>query len=77
MENYPLIHLKDELTAADGSKFKLEPPKPAPEVPKEGFMIPEGIFVAPPADSNNVEVIIDPNSKRLQRLEPFAKWRWN
>ena len=26
--------LKDELTAADGTKFKLEPPKPAPEVPK-------------------------------------------
>ncbi len=66
--------LKDELTAADGTKFKLEPPKPAPEVPAEGFMRPNGIFVAPPENSNDVEVIIDPNSKRLQRLEPFAKW---
>ena len=66
--------LKDELTAADGTKFKLEPPKPAPEVPEEGFMRPEGIFVAPPTDSNDVEVIIDPDSKRLQRLEPFPKW---
>ncbi len=66
--------LKDELTAADGSKFKLEPPKPAPEVPEEGFMIPEGIFVAPPENSNDIDVVIDPNSKRLQRLEPFDKW---
>lgn len=66
--------LKDELTAADGTKFKLEPPKPAPEVPAEGFMRPDGIFVAPPENSNDIEVIIDPNSKRLQRLEPFAKW---
>jgi len=66
--------LKDELTAADGSKFKLDPPKPAPEVPKEGFMKPAGIFIAPPNDSDDLDVIIDPNSKRLQRLEPFEKW---
>ena len=66
--------LKDELTAADGTKFKLEPPKPAPEVPEEGFMKPEGIFVSPPKNSDNVEIIIDPNSKRLQRLEAFPKW---
>ncbi len=66
--------LKDELTAADGTKFKLEPPKSAPEVPEEGFMRPEGIFVAPSKNSDNVQVIIDPNSKRLQRLEPFPKW---
>ena len=66
--------LKDDLIAADGSKFKLKPPSIAPEVPKDGFMIPDGIFVAPPPDSNNIEVIIDPNSKRLQRLEPFDEW---
>ena len=66
--------LRDELTASDGTKFKLEAPKPAPEVPKDGFVRPEGIFVAPPENSDNVEVIIDPNSKRLQRLEPFSKW---
>ena len=66
--------LKDELTAADGTKFKLEPPKPAPEVPEEGFMRPKGIFVAPPEDPSDVEVIIDSESKRLQLLEPFPKW---
>jgi len=66
--------LTDELTAADGTKFKLEPPKPAPEVPAAGFMKPQGIYVPPPANSEGLEVIIDPNSKRLQKLEPFTKW---
>ncbi|MCA9827635.1 MAG: aconitate hydratase [Nitrosopumilus sp.] len=66
--------LKDELIASDGTKFKLDPPKPAPEVPENGFMIPEGIFIAPPENSHDVEVIIDPNSRRLQLLEPFSKW---
>ena len=41
--------LKDDLIAADGSKFKLEPPSIAPEVPEDGFMIPDGIFIAPPS----------------------------
>ena len=66
--------LKDELIASDGTKFKLEPPKPAPEVPEGGFMMPEGIFIAPPDNSDDVKVLIDPDSKRLQRLEPFSKW---
>ena len=66
--------LKDELTGADGTKFKLEPPKPAPEVPSKGFRRPEGIFIAPPENSQDLDVLIDPNSKRLQRLEPFPKW---
>jgi aconitate hydratase len=66
--------LKDELTAADGTLFKLEPPKPAPEVPAEGFMQPEGIYVEPPVNPDQLDVIIDPNSKRLQKLEPFSKW---
>ena len=66
--------LTDDLVAADGTKFKLEPPKPAPEVPKDGFVIPEGTFVAPPVNSDDIQVIIDPASKRLQRLEPFSKW---
>jgi aconitate hydratase len=40
-------------------------------------MRPEGIFVAPPENYDDVEVIIDPNSKRLQKLEPFSKWDEN
>lgn len=66
--------LKDELTASNGSKFKLDPPKEAPEVPKDGFKRPEGIYVSPSSNPENVQVIIDKNSKRLQLLEPFTKW---
>ena len=69
--------LKDDLVASDGTRFKLEPPKPAPEVPKEGFVRPEGTFIAPPGNSDDISVLIDPNSKRLQRLEPFSKWDGN
>lgn len=66
--------LRDELVAADGTKFKLEPPGEAPEVPKEGFLRPEGVFVAPPENRDDVQVIIDPNSNRLQLLKPFLPW---
>lgn len=66
--------MTDELTAADGTKFRLDPPKPAPEVPADGFERPEGIFVEPSPDPDSVRVIIDPASRRLQKLEPFSAW---
>ena len=66
--------LADELTAADGTRFRLDPPRPAPEVPPGGFERPDGVFLEPSADPDSVEVIIDPKSRRLQRLEPFAAW---
>ena len=62
------------MTASDGTKFKLEPPKIAPEVPKDGFKKAEGVYVEPSKDPDSVQVIIDPNSKRLQKLEPFPAW---
>ncbi|MCH7940634.1 MAG: aconitate hydratase, partial [Thaumarchaeota archaeon] len=39
--------ITDSLTAKDGSKFKLDPPKKSPEVPENGFKRPEGIYVEP------------------------------
>ena len=66
--------LTDELTAPDGSKFKLQPPRPAPEVPAAGFVEAKNVYVAPAQDPDSVEVVIDPKSDRLQKLEPFAKW---
>jgi aconitate hydratase len=69
--------LKDSLEAPDGSKFKLEPPKKAPEVPNKGFQKTEGIYIAPAEDPDSVEVIINKNSERLQKLEPFLQWDGN
>jgi aconitate hydratase len=66
--------LSDELTAQDGTKFKLKPPQVAPEVPQNGFKTTKDIYVAPSNNPDSVEVLINPNSTRLQKLEPFAKW---
>lgn len=64
--------LEDELEI-DGKKFKLQPPAEAPEVPEGGFVADPHGYQAPPADRSNVEVVIDPNSERLQLLTPFPK----
>jgi aconitate hydratase len=69
--------LHDSLEAPDGSKFKLEPPARAPEVPSKGFQKTEGIYVAPSENPDSVEVIINKNSERLQKLEPFLQWDGN
>ena len=69
--------LSDSITAPDGTQFKLEPPKPAPEVPSKGFKSTEGIYIPPSKNPEQVEVIISKHSKRLQKLEPFEKWDGN
>ncbi|MBW2418305.1 MAG: aconitate hydratase [Deltaproteobacteria bacterium] len=64
--------LTDELNAADGSSFKLDPPAPAPEIPASGFVISYEGYLAPPDQAGDVEVA--PDSERLQLLSPFSKW---
>jgi len=66
--------LTDELTASDGKKFKLRPPKIAPEIPEKGFKDVTDIYVAPADDPVRVGVTINKDSDRLQKLEPFPKW---
>ena len=69
--------LVDSLVAADGSSFKLEPPKPALEVPPDQFDQGRTYYVAPPEDGSDIEIVVDPNSGRLQLLEPFPAWDGN
>ena len=66
--------LTDNLTAADGSPFKLEPPKQAPEVPSSGFLRGEDVYVPPADDGESVQISVSPSSNRLQMLEPFSPW---
>jgi aconitate hydratase len=66
--------LTDTLTAADGTEFKLEPPRAAPEVPASGFDRGRATCETPPEDGRAIELAIDPNSERLQRLEPWPAW---
>ena len=69
--------MTDELEAADGSRFVLDPPAPAPEIPNDGFVISYEGYQDPPDDVSGVEVVVDPESKRLQLLTPFPAWDGN
>ena len=66
--------LEDTLTGADGVTYTLTPPKTAPEVPSNGFDPGVETYVAPPEEGSDVEIVIDPESQRLQVLEPFDPW---
>jgi len=66
--------LTDTLTGADGKEFMLEAPGPAPEVPAGGFDTGEEGYIAPPDDGSSIEINVDPNSSRLQILEPWPAW---
>jgi aconitate hydratase len=67
----------DELTTKDGTKFKLDPPNIAPEVPEDGFKSVKDIYVSPSDDPDSINVIINKKSSRLQKLEPFTQWDGN
>ncbi len=66
--------MTDNLTADDGSLFRLQPPAPAPDLPADRFVQDEDGFLAPPENGGSTKVSIDPDSKRLQKLEPFEAW---
>ena len=69
--------LTDTLAGADGKPFKLEPPKPAPEVPAQSFARGRIAYVAPPENGSNIALKVDPHSERLQLLEPWPAWDGN
>ncbi len=63
------------LTASDGTEVMLPEPV-GEELPDGGFT--QGVegFV-PPADGEEIDVVIDEDSERLQRLTPFPAWDGN
>ncbi|CAE6449785.1 unnamed protein product [Rhizoctonia solani] len=65
--------LTDELTGADGKKFKFSDPS-GNELPPRGYDPGEDTFQAPPKDRASVNVAVDPKSDRLQLLKPFQPW---
>lgn len=44
------------------------------ELPPKGFDVKDAGYQAPAADGSAIEVIVAPDSKRLQILEPFVAW---
>ena len=65
--------LTDTLINNKGEQVKLDPPS-GEELPVKGFAVEDAGYQAPAADGSKVVVAVDPNSKRLQLLDPFAPW---
>ena len=58
---------------AQGRAFRLTPPE-AEELPRDGFAGGAEGYEEPAADGDAIQVIVRPDSERLQILEPFAPW---
>jgi aconitate hydratase len=65
--------LKDKLVNEIGEEVVLEEPKGI-ELPTKGFAVEDNGYIAPADDGSDVEVIVRPDSKRLQLLSPFQPW---
>jgi aconitate hydratase len=65
--------LTDTLINDKGEMVKLDPPTGF-ELPPRGFAVDDPGFQAPAEDGSGVQVIVSPDSKRLQLLDPFAAW---
>ena len=61
----------DTLVNEDGVEVRLDAPC-GDELPKNGFSCDDPGYVAPAADGSAVQVLVKPDSARLQLLEPFA-----
>ncbi|MCD4711618.1 MAG: aconitate hydratase [Bacteroidales bacterium] len=65
--------LTDTLVNEKGATVKLDEPKGL-ELPIKGFSVEDNGYQAPAKDGRVVEIRVDPASKRLQLLTPFAPW---
>ena len=65
--------LKDTLINNKGNVVSLEEPK-GWELPPKGFDVKDNGYIEPIEDGSSIDVIIDPKSKRLEKLEPFSPW---
>jgi len=65
--------LTDSLRDAEGNEFKFRAPS-GKELPAKYFDPGEDTYQRPPEDGTTIEVVVNPNSDRLQLLEPFKAW---
>ncbi|MBL4652249.1 MAG: aconitate hydratase [Flavobacteriales bacterium] len=65
--------MTDTLTNASGEEVKLAEPT-GMELPEKGFAVEENGYQAPAEDGSGIDVVVSPDSKRLQLLIPFAPW---
>src|SRR6476620_3559877 len=65
--------LKDKLKNEKGEDVMLDEPK-GYELPPKGFSVDDPGYQAPAANGKGVQVVVKPDSQRLQLLEPFPTW---
>ncbi len=65
--------VNDTVMNEKGETVKLDPPTGF-ELPTKGFDVKDPGYQAPAKDGSNIDVSVDPDSKRLQLLTPFAPW---
>ncbi len=65
--------LTDTLINEDGVAVKLDPPT-GYELPPKGFDVGDAGYQAPAEDGSQVNVMVKPDSQRLQLLYSFATW---
>ena len=65
--------ITDNLISEDGDKVVLDPPF-GDELPSNGFDCEDNGYIEPPIDGSDIQIKIDPDSKRLQILEAFSPW---
>jgi len=63
----------DTLMNANGEKVMLAEPT-GHELPSAGFDVEDNGYQAPAADGSGVNVVVNPDSQRLQLLSPFEPW---
>ncbi len=63
----------DFLLNEKGEEVKLDPPT-GNDLPEHGFDVEDQGLIPPSIDYQKIEVLVDPESDRLQLLTPFAPW---
>ena len=67
---------RSDAIATESGEFRFSAPT-GDELPADGFDVGDEGFIAPPEDGSDVDVIVSPESDRLQRLTPFNTWDGN
>jgi aconitate hydratase len=65
--------MNDTLINEDGEEVRLDAPKGI-ELPELGFDVEDNGFLAPKEDGSSIKIKVNPESNRIQLLEPFDPW---
>jgi len=65
--------ITDTLLNKDGQEVKLSEPT-GWELPPKGFDVEDNGYIEPAADGSGVDIVVNPDSERLELLSPFKPW---